>query len=151
MAARVLGLVGLMILSSSWQQLPAQTPSWGTTDWNFPSTTSPVFQCVEVFPRQPTAQGTTVDPGVPSASAAYMVGCGIRAFRDDKGTPLDPNDDEEYLVAARSDGILLAKVTPPRATNPSLNPGLPAYPGSFVTFFAEPNPNTTDGNLVSQP
>src|SRR5262249_8527009 len=84
----------------------AQTP-WGPAQWNFPSWNngSAMFTPLQVFPRQGTS-----DPGVPNNSCPLERPTGLCMFVDDMGTA-DPNDDREYYVQCRSDGIFLIDIT----------------------------------------
>jgi len=130
----LLVLVGMLHLG----RLVAQTPNWGPNEWNFPSTCQQVFECTEVFPR-PGDQGT------PNLAAHPITRpSGIRGFMDDNGTA-DPNDDREYMVVGRSDGIFLIDATPQRDPGPApnaggLRPGIPPFASRKVLFLGEPTP-----------
>lgn len=137
-------ILGFAAILLSLTNAMAQTPSWSSAEWNLPGTLQgsgvQVFEPVEVFPRAPTATGTIVDPGQPPIDCPTLRPTGIRGFSYDNGTPLDPNDDREYMVVGRSDGILFVDATPPRDANPGSNPGLPAHPQRKVVFIGEPLP-----------
>ncbi|MBP8298773.1 MAG: hypothetical protein KA020_00300 [Planctomycetes bacterium] len=137
-----LATLAVIVSALLGRALPCQAPPWGTPswtsyEWKFPTLNSPVFEPVEVFPREPTAVGTTPDPGVPANTWPLVRLSGLRGFRYDCGTPLDPNDDKEYMVVGRSDGLLLVDATPLRDVNPSLDPGLPAHPDRKVVYIPE--------------
>lgn len=108
--------------------LCAQTPGWGPIQWNFPYTSSGVFECVEVFPRPGIDAGV---PGPVTTTAPMLRASGLSGFSD----PLtsDPNDDREYFVSCRSDGIFVIDATPDRFANPTSDPGIPV--GNRASFI----------------
>jgi len=140
-------ILSLLVAIDPSGRLPAQTPGWGAAQWNFPPTASSVFECVEAYPRIAQSGGTS-DPGDwQAAKAAHptLRPSGIRGFTDDYGTPMDPNDDREYMVVGRSDGIFLIDATPQRDPGPApnaggLRPGIPPFASRKVLFLGEPTP-----------
>ncbi len=55
------------------------------------------------------------DPGQPPAACPLLRQSGVFGFTDSMGTP-DPNDDHEYFLACRSDGIHIIDATPQSGT-----------------------------------
>lgn len=108
------------------------SPVMGQNGWsrgNYPANAgTPVgqgtFTPIEAFPRPG-------DPGYDSSSICARTS-GMVAFVDPMGTA-DPNDDREYLVVGRSDGVFLIDATPdPSAV---IVTGFPA--SNRVQFVAE--------------
>jgi len=106
----VLSPLMLTVLVCCWgSDLPSQVfPSWFPV---MPGSTSPVFQPLAGWPRPAGAWGPA-DPGQrPPPSNPFIRHSGVHGFVDTMGT-VDPNDDREYFIACRSDGIHIIDATP---------------------------------------
>ncbi len=117
--------VAIRLLACAGWLCIAASPAWGQ---NGTATTPPggfpigAIQPILQMPR-PT------DPEFPTAgSCPYPRVSGLYAFTDDRN-PVDPNDDREYMVACRSDGIFVIDGTADRTeTFATILPTLPANP-----------------------
>jgi hypothetical protein len=93
--------------------LPAVLPAQPESAYplpDLPPNSWDVFTPIMGFPRDPVP-GLPGDPGPPPTDCPMLRQTGVFAFTDSMGTP-DPNDDREYFVACRSDGIHLIDATP---------------------------------------
>jgi len=128
------------VSSVSTTSSPAVTFPWDASVWNFPHTTSPIFEPVMVFPRPVMVPGGTADPGQPNPQSPIQRPTGAFGFTDHLVAG-DPNDDREYFISCRSDGIFVIDATPDRTANP-FAPGYTDIPvGNTVLFVAEPPPH----------
>lgn len=77
-----------------------------------PGSTSPIFVPLVGWPR-PSGYGPggAGDPGPRPVNNPFVRQSGIFGFVDTMGT-IDPNDDREYCLASRSDGIHIIDATP---------------------------------------
>jgi len=105
---------------------------------------SGMFENILQLPR-PT------DPEYPPANSCPWPRCsGLFAFTDPLN-PYNPNDDREYLVACRSDGILLVDATPDRTELPqTVAPTIPAsFSYEWIPETPVPLPGSAEEGLLN--
>ena len=105
-----------------------------------PTNTSAVITVTNGFPRP--SDTSAQPPGYPCPINRYS---GVRWFGDSMGTADDPNDDRDYFISCRSDGIMLIDATAevPLTGPNTYDPLQLRVPSSaHLSWVAEVNPVT---------
>ena len=130
-------LCALLITGVAHGQHGVPTPSPGGSP-------SGIFETVLQLPRPG-------DPEYPPADTCPWPRCsGLFAFTDPLN-PYNPNDDREYLVACRSDGLLLVDATPDRTESPqTIAPTVPAsFTYEWIPETPVPLPGVSEENFLN--